>query len=353
MKNKFKISNYEIDEFSQPFFIAEIGVNHEGSLEKAFKLIDLAKKGGASAVKFQTYKAEKIASKNSPAYWDTKKEKTKNQFQLFKKYDHFNKEEFYKLSQYSKKNRIFFSSTPFDHESVDFLAKFVDFFKIASADINNFPLIEKICKKNKPIIFSTGASNLDEVKETYNFIKKRLKNKNICPMHCILNYPTKDENANLNMIKSLKQHFPNSIIGYSDHTLPGKLENLVTSYLLGAVIIEKHFTYDKKLKGNDHYHSLNQKDLRIFFKKIDSLKIVLGNNKEKKILQSELISRKNARRSIYTTGKLKKNHIIKREDLICKRPGNGLAPKYIGTLLGKKIIKDLNEDIQIKWNHIK
>ena len=161
------------NENSFPYVIAEIGVNHEGSLKKAKRLIIEAVKGGADAVKFQTYKAETLAAKKSPAYWDTKKEKTKSQFKLFKKFDKFNKEHYKKLYDFCKKKKIDFSSTPFDEKSVDFLNPFLKYFKIASADINNLPLIKKIANKRKPVIISTGASNIKEIKYAVNFLKKK------------------------------------------------------------------------------------------------------------------------------------------------------------------------------------
>ena len=156
-------------------------------------------------------------------------------------------------------------STPFDIDAVNFLNPYLNVFKISSSDITNFPLIDEIRKKKKPIILSTGASNLAEIKDALKLITKSVKK--VVLMHCILNYPTKDENANLNMISSLKKEFPECIIGYSDHTLPSNnMQNLLTSYLLGGRVIEKHFTLSKRKKGNDHYHSLDKKDL-ILFKK--------------------------------------------------------------------------------------
>ena len=182
--------------------IAEIGVNHEGSLSKAKRLIDAAAQAGAHAAKFQTYKAENLASVNSKAYWDTKLEKTKSQYQLFKKYDSFNEKEYIKLSLHCKKRKIDFLSTPFDINSVNFLNPIMKYYKIASADITNLPLIEAIAKKRKPVLLSTGASKISEIKFAVNFLKKK-GCPNVSILHCILNYPTNYENANLNMIKSV------------------------------------------------------------------------------------------------------------------------------------------------------
>ena len=337
---------------STPYFIAEIGVNHENSIERAKKLILLAKKGGADGVKFQTYKAETLASKKSPSYWDTKQIKIKSQYELFKKFDHFNFEDYKNLALFCKKNKIDFLSTPFDVESVNFLNKFVPFFKIASADITNFPLIRSIARKNKPVVLSTGASNIDEMKEAISELNKYGCNK-IVLLHCILNYPTKFNNANLNMITHLKNIFPDKLIGFSDHTYPDKeMRVLVTAYTKGARVIEKHFTDNKRLKGNDHFHSLDYNDLSTFIKKVDFINKIEGKY-ERKVLESEKISRKNARRSIYTKKKIKKGEILDDKNIIPKRPGKGISPVNWDKIIGKKITKDLDEDMEIEWKHIK
>ena len=336
----------------KPYFIAEVGVNHEGSIFKAKKLIDEAARGGADAVKFQTYKAGKIAVKKSPYYWDIKKESTKSQFDLFSKFDKFNFKEYLILSKHCKKRKVEFLSTPFDLEAVDFLNPIMNLFKISSSDITNYPLLKKIASKKKPIILSTGASSIKEIREAINILRKN-KAKNIVLMHCILNYPTKNSDANLNMIKSLKKEFPKCITGYSDHTLPSyDMQNLITAYLLGAKVIEKHFTLNKKQKGNDHYHSLNRKDLNNFNKRIYDINQTLGENK-KKFLQSEVKSRIYARRSIVLKKDLAKNTKIKNEHLICKRPGTGISPKYFTKVLGKKIKRNISSDTILKWNLLK
>ena len=245
---KIKLGKTIITQNSLPYVIAEIGVNHECSLKNAKKLILEAKRAGANAAKFQTYKANLIASKNAKGYWDTNKEKTKNQYELFRKYDLFGEKDYYKLYKYCRKLNIEFLTTPFDHDAVDMINKMVNFYKISSSDITNFPLIEKIASKKKPVILSTGASTLKEIRKALNFLKSKNCNQVIL-MHCILNYPTQDSDANLNMILSLIKHFPKNIIGYSDHTIPCKeMKNVCTSYILGARVIEKHFTLNKKKK---------------------------------------------------------------------------------------------------------
>ncbi len=350
MKNKktLIINKKKIFENSLPYMIAEIGVNHENSLLIAKKMINQAKISGFSAVKFQTYKAENLVIKNSPAYWDLKKEKTKSQFKLFKKYDKFDKKDYFKLYNYCKKIKIDFLSTPFDIESIDWLAPLMPAIKIASADINNFPLLRKIGSIKKPIFLSTGASNISEIKNALKVLHASGA-KDIVIMHCILNYPTLNENANLNMILNLKKEFPNNIIGYSDHTLPKKIISpCVIAYQLGARVIEKHFTYNKKLKGNDHYHAIDKNDATEIISQIIEIKKILGNSKIKNFLLSEIKSRKYARRSIVTKVNIKKGDVFSETNLTTKRPGTGINPMFWNKIIGKKSKDDINADIQIK-----
>ena len=325
-----------------PYIIAEIGVNHECSMKMAKELILSAKKGGAQAVKFQTYKAEKIVKKNSKAYWDLKKEKTKNQYELFSKLDKFDLDDYKKLYQYSKKIKIDFLSTPFDLESVDFLKSLVPAFKISSSDINNFPLIRKIADTKKPVILSTGASNIKEIKRAVNILSKNTKK--IVIMHCVLNYPTKDVDANLGMIVDLKKKFPKFLHGYSDHTLPSyNMINLTTAFMLGAKVIEKHFTNDKKLKGNDHYHSMDKDDLKTLIKNIEKINQITGKTISKKVLRCETKSRKFARRSIVVEKKIYKNQIITNDNIIALRPNIGISVDMWDKVIGKRAKKDLKK----------
>ena len=354
MKNFKEESNY-INKISEinPYIIAEIGVNHSGSITLAKKLIELAKEGGAHAAKFQSYKAHKIASKQSPSYWDTSKETTKSQYELFKKYDKFNENEYKILAEHCSKFNIDFLSTPFDDEAIEFLNPLVPFFKIASADLTNLPFLEKIASKGKKIVLSTGASNLDEIDLAIKTIK-RSGNNDIALLHCILNYPTDNQNANLNMIKGLIKKYPNYLIGYSDHTIPDKrMTCLTTAYLLGARIIEKHFTHDKTLKGNDHYHAMDVEDLKNFTKIIGEINVLKGNTEIKKAIETEKISRINARRSIVTRKPLPENHILRKEDLTYKRPGTGISPKEWDKVIGMKTVCDLEEDHILDWSNIK
>lgn len=330
----------------RPYVIAEAGVNHAGSMELAKRLINEAAEGGAHAVKFQTYKAETLASKDSPYYWDISKEPTRSQFELFKKYDKFWKTEFEELKKHCDKVSIDFLSTPFDVESALFLNDLMDVFKISSSDITNKPFIEYICKFGKPVVLSTGASYIYEIEEAVEWID--MFKVPLALLHCVLNYPTCDENANLAFIKTLKHKFPDKIIGYSDHTLPKDMKTLELSTMLGAVILEKHFTYDKALTGNDHYHAMDKEDLKIFFKNIDRAFKLIGSFKPDP-LKTEELSRQNARRSLVAGKNISAGKIIEFEDLTWKRPAHGISPKYINKVIGKKTSVDIYEDSVLKW----
>ena len=333
-------------EITKPYIIAEAGVNHEGSIEIAKRLINEAANAGANAIKFQTYKASTLASKDSPAYWDLTKEPTKSQFDLFSKHDKFWKKEMEELKKYCDEVDLEFMSTPFDMESAKFLNDLMDVYKISSSDITNKPFIEYICGFNKPIILSTGAANLIEIQEAVDWIEKY--SNPLALLHCILNYPTLDENANLGMIKGLKKAFPKKIIGYSDHTLPKKMKTLEIATLLGAAILEKHFTHDKSLPGNDHYHAMDKNDLKVFCQNINEIFNLYGSV-EVRSLKEEISSIKNARRSLVTSKLIKKGEIIKLEHLTFKRPASGISPKFIDQVLGKIAKEDISEDSILYW----
>lgn len=332
---------------AQPYVIAEAGVNHEGDINLAKRLIAEAKEGGADAIKFQTYKANTIASKHSPSYWDLSKEPTTSQFELFKKYDKFWKTEFEELKKECDRVGIEFLSTPFDVESATFLNDLMDAFKISSSDLTNRPFIEYMAKFGKPIILSSGAAELHEVQEAVQWITAA--HVPLALLHCVLNYPTADENANLGMIKGLAKHFPDHIIGYSDHTLPKDMKTLEVATLLGATILEKHFTHDKSLPGNDHYHAMDKEDLKVFRKNMDRVVELLGEFQVKS-LPSELPAIKNARRSLVALRNIPAGKVIEYADLTWKRPASGISPKYIYELIGKRATVDIEEDTVLVWN---
>jgi len=343
------IKNYRSSDplIQSPYVIAEAGVNHGGSMEVAKRLIEEAQEGGAQAIKFQTYKAETLASKDSPSYWDLNEEPTTSQYQLFKKHDKFWKKEFEALKMYCDKVGIEFLSTPFDLESSNFLDDLMPVYKISSSDLTNHPFIEHICQKGKPIILSTGASDIWEVFEAVDVIKKHQVP--LCLMHCILNYPTLDKNANLGMLLDLKSKFPNYIIGYSDHTLPKDMQVLLSATLLGSKIIEKHFTHDKTLPGNDHYHAMNKEDLKVFWKRLEGVLDTIGSQ-TKFALKSEHISQKNARRSLVADRAIPQGTPISNTHLTWKRPGTGISPKHFKSVLNTKAKRDIAKDEVLEWN---
>lgn len=340
-------------------FIAEIGVNYYdiakqrglSPMEAAKLMVKEAKEAGAHAVKFQTYKAETLAVKASPSYWDTNEESTTSQFELFKKFDAFSYAEYKELSVYCNKLGIEFFSTAFDIESVDYLYDLMNVYKISSSDLNNLPFVEYQAKKGKPILLSVGASNEEEIDETIKTIKK-YNDEPIVLLHCILEYPTPPEHANLNRIISLKNKYPDVIIGYSDHTKPdNNLDVIKTAYNLGALVIEKHFTLDKALPGNDHYHAMDPDDIRKIVKGIDFINLARGSY-DIKCLDTELVSRQYARRSLVAVCDIKKGSILTKEMLTFKRPGTGIPPSEINNVVGKIATVNISSDSILEYNMI-
>lgn len=332
-----------------PYVIAEAGVNHEGSMEIARRLIDEAAWGGADAIKFQSYKAETLASRDSPAYWDTSKEKATSQYELFKRHDSFWKKEFEELKKHCDAAGIAFLSTPFDVESATFLNDLMEVYKISSSDITNMPFIKFICGFHKPIILSTGASFLHEIAEAVEWIESC--GNDLALLHCVLNYPTMDENAALGMIPALKRAFPRYAIGYSDHTLPGDMHILETAVLLGATVLEKHFTHDKTLPGNDHYHAMDKHDLRHFYERIRKTLACIGPL-EVEALPEENGARRNARRSLVASRDIAAGAVITGADLTWKRPAHGISPRHFDEVTGMKARHAIAADTVIRWSDL-
>ena len=338
-------------EKGQFVLIAEIGVNYydiavkEGTtpMETAKKMILEAKKAGIHAVKFQTYKAGTLAAKASPSYWDTTEEPTTSQYELFKKFDSFGYDEYSELKKYSDEVGIEFLSTAFDYASADYLDELMDVYKISSSDLSNLPFIEHQAKKNKPIIISAGASELPEIEAAIDSIRK-YNDKPIVLMHCVLEYPTPLEDANLLKIASLKNQFPDLVIGYSDHTKPLESCDVIkTAYNLGAQVVEKHYTLDKTLKGNDHYHAMDPEDAVKILESIEFMDKIRGCG-DIVCLETEALARKNARRSIVSDVDIHKGDVITENMLTYKRPGVGITPDRMPELLGKVAVVDIPED---------
>jgi len=331
--------------------IGEIGVNYYDIAKKenispmdaAIKMIDEGKKAGLHAVKFQTYKAETLASKNSPSYWDLTEESSTSQYELFRKFDFFGKEEYKKLAAYCEKIGIEFLSTPFDFNSADYLENLMNVYKISSSDLTNIPFIDYQARKNKPILLSTGAANLEEIE----IAVKTIRNVNDSPLvllHCVLEYPTPKNHANLAKISTLKKHFPDVYIGYSDHTKPeDNFDVLKTAYSLGAKVIEKHYTLDKTLKGNDHYHAMDPNDIKKIISEISTLQSILGTG-ELNYSDTENNARKYARRSIVSKCDISKGETITYDKLCFKRPATGISPANIELIINKTAVIDIPED---------
>lgn len=326
--------------YKKPFLIADIGVNYydiaqkEGisNMEAAKLMILEAKKSGVDAVKFESYKTENVISTECP-----------DQFELFKKYDEFGKEEFRQLAEFCDELKIKFLSTPLDFESADYLDEFMDIYSISSSDLTNIPFIQYIAKKNKPILLLTGAATINEIKRAVKAIED-VSTVDIAILHSVLSYPTAYRDANLAMIKDLAFSFPEYEIGYSDHTKPdSNMFVLTTAFNLGADIIEKHFTLDKSLPGNDHSHSMDPEDVMIFKTNIGFLSQINGmKNKQPLIYESSAI--RSSRKSIVAVKDIKKGEVITSELLTFKRPGVGIPPYRIDDVIGKTALVDITED---------
>ncbi|HXQ20579.1 MAG TPA: N-acetylneuraminate synthase family protein [Candidatus Acidoferrales bacterium] len=352
MTRRIQLGNRSIGDTDDVYIIAEIGVNHEGSLDLAKRLIELAREGGAHAAKFQSYKAETLASKHSPAYWDTTKEPTPSQYQLFKKYDAFGADEYRALAEHCGQVGIDFLSTPFDAQAVDFLASLVPCFKVASADLTNLPMLRQVAAYGKPVLLSTGASTLGEIDIAVNELR-RAGCAQLALLHCILNYPTDNANAHLAMIAGLRRAYPDVVIGYSDHTLPDAgMIPLTVAYLLGARVMEKHFTHDKTLPGNDHYHAMDVHDLQRLVEQIGRVRTLLGPSDHKQPIATEEISRLNARRSIVLAMDVAAGTVLAESVLTYKRPGTGISPLHWDKVVGCRARRALEADHVLQWDDL-
>ena len=325
--------------------IAEIGVNHDGSLAKAIKLVRLAKKIGADVVKFQAFDANKLCKVDAPKTFHQKLNIPKKitQFEMLKKLE-LKPADFLKIFKLCKKLNIEFLCTPYDLGSVDLLEKLgVKSYKVSSQDLVDFQLHERIIKTGKTVILSTGASSFLEIEKTINFYKRK-KHEKIILMHCLSNYPCSLSNLNLSLIKKLDKKFKYTV-GFSDHS--NSMDAAKIAIAFGASIVEKHFTLNKKDSGPDHSSSFDPNDFKEYIKGIRQAEKMIGFP-EKKIHKEEISFRKFARKSITLNKNLKKNHILTISDLSMKRPGTALNGQYFFSILGKKLNKDHKKNYQIK-----
>jgi N,N'-diacetyllegionaminate synthase len=333
---KIRISKKFVGEDSPVFIIAEAGLNHNGNVNIAKKLINTAQKCGADAIKFQTFKTENFIAKKS------------DYFKLFKKLELIDSE-FTELSKYAKSKKIIFLSTPFSNDSVDLLSKLnVSAFKIASGDLTNLPLIKYASSKMKPMIISTGMSNMNEVSDALKTIKST-KNKKIMIMHSISSYPAPTEEVNLSSINQLQKKFPYPI-GFSDNG-DNELVSLA-AVARGAKLIEKHFTLNKKMSGPDHSISSNPKELKNLITNIRIVEKLIGSG-IKSCQPSEMNTKTLARRSVTASIPIPKGVKLTLDMLSIKRPATGIEPKFFNKILGKKTTRKISMDESIRWKDIR
>ena len=343
------------------FIIAEVGVNHNGKLSLARKLIDAAAKAGADAVKFQTFSPDTLVTKSAEkAEYQKKKENKANppkatpfkkggigeetQYEMLERLM-LPREYHSKLKRYAEQKGLIFLSTPFSLSDAEFLRKLgVPAIKVGSSDTNNIPYLRAIAKWNLPLILSTGMSDTNEIREAVRTVKNS-GNAKLILLHCTTNYPTPFSEANLRAIQTLQKVF-NIPVGFSDHTVG--TEAAVAAVALGASVIEKHFTLNKNLPGPDHKASLEPGELDILVRQIRNIEVALGTGR-KMPFPSELKTMKVARKSVVTTRKMLKGEIFCNEyNISAKRPGTGLSPKYLTEIHGKKATRDIPVDTVIK-----
>ena len=328
---------------NKTFIIAEAGVNHNGSLEIAFKLCDAAKEAQVDAIKFQTFKTEKVISKfaEKAEYQKELTGNTENQFEMVKKLE-LSFEEFKQIENYCSNIGLKFLSTPDDEDSLDFLLSIgMDIIKISSPEITNFPYLKIIGKKNRKIIMSTGMANLLEIEKAIDIlVNNGTDRSNISLLHCNTEYPTPFQDVNLLAMLTMKNEFKLDV-GYSDHSLG--IEVPIAAVALGAKIIEKHFTLDNSMEGPDHTASLNPDQLKEMVRAIRNIENSLGNG-IKKASPSEYRNIAVVRRSIVAAKNIKAGEFFSENNLACKRPGTGISPIKWDKVLGQKAKRDFNED---------
>jgi len=349
MINKIQIGRKKIGEREPCFIIAEAGVNHNGNIAIAKKMVEIAAKSGADAVKFQTFKAEGVVTKNTDIAPYAKKNIGRNvkQYDMIKKLE-LSYDDFKKLKKYCDKKNIIFLSTPHSLDAVDFLNKLVPAYKFGSGDLTNIPALKHAAKKGKPMILGTGMATLTEVKNAIKAIKET-GNKKIIALHCTTNYPCSIEEVNLRAMITMQKKL-DCLIGYSDHAMGITIPIMATT--LGAVIIEKHFTLDRKMKGPDHKASLEPEELKQMIVEIRNVEKALGSNKKKPTVSEKKIM-KLVRKSIVATKDIKQGTFIKKNMLTFKRPGTGIQPSEIDKIIRKKTKKLIKKDEILNYDMVK
>lgn len=343
-----KIGDRLVGEGEPCFIIAEAGVNHNGDINLARKLVDAAKEAGADAVKFQTFKAENVVTKYAETA-DYQKRTTGfgSQYEMIKKLE-LSEHEFRELAEYARERDTIFLSSPFCNESVDLLDEIgVPAFKIASGEITNIPLLKHISSKEKPVILSTGMATLGEIEEALKAIKNGGVT-DIILLHCVTSYPAKIEEINLRAIQTLKHAFKLPV-GFSDHTIDIMVPAVAVA--LGACVIEKHFTLNRKMPGPDHKASLEPYEFKEMVKVIRDIEKALGDGIKKPTEDEERI-KKFARRSIVAKINIPKGALITEDMLALKRPNMGIPPNFLNVIVGRKAASDIKKDELITWDKV-
>lgn len=328
------------------FIIAEAGVNHNGDIGLAKKLIDIAVDAGVDAVKFQTWKTELLVTKEviQAQYQSENTGKEESQYEMLKRLE-LSYADFRELKNYCDKKNILFMSTPDEYQSADFLAELQDIFKIGSGELTNIPFLKHIGKYGKKIILSTGMGTLAEIeKALFTLIKAGMQKDNITLLHATTMYPTPMNEVNLNAMLTIKNAF-NVNIGYSDHTMG--IEVPISAVALGAKVIEKHFTISRDMDGPDHKASLEPQELKQMVEAIRNIEKAMGNG-EKTPQQSEILNKKVVRKSIVANREIKKGEILSEENLTTKRVGSGLSSELWDEVIGLKANYEFQKDEPIR-----
>lgn len=329
------------------YVIAEAGVNHNGSVEIAEKLIKVASQSGADAVKFQTFKADHLVKpKTETAEYQRRQTREVDQLRMLRKLE-LSVADHERLLQFASESGIEFLSTAFDEESLDFLvASGMQRIKIPSGEITNLPLVRYVAEKNLPIILSTGMANLREVEAAIQVMGGPKKGTTL--LHCTSSYPTAMEDVNLRAMTTLRDHF-GLPVGYSDHTAGILIPPVAVA--LGATVIEKHFTLDRGMDGPDHHMSLEPEELAQMIRDIRRVEICLGDGR-KEPRETELAVRNLVRRSVTLKQPVKRGEVVRRENLAILRPGGGIAPGDFDDVAGRKAVRDLDAWTTLQWSDL-
>lgn len=347
----FTIGDRPVGGDAPAYIIAEAGVNHQCDLDIARRMIDEAHAGGADAIKFQTYRADTLTTRWAPRYWQHPEE-SGTQYAIYQHSDDFERADYEELFAYARQVGIEWLTTPFDLEAVGWLAEMgVAAYKIASADLTNWPLLRAAASKGVPMIISMGGATLDEARAAIEQIRAQ-GNERIALLHCILCYPTATEEMNLRRIPRLIEEFPDLVIGLSCHTIPDEAVTVPTAAVaLGAKIIEKHYTLDISWEGDDHYLSVDPPLLRRMVSNIRLVEAALGRP-EIEVLACEQPARQYARRSIVAAVDIPAGTELAPEHLIMKRPGTGVSPARIDEMIGRTTIRAIREDQLVTWDDV-